>query len=191
MDNILKNIAFFNFFDIIFLGGFKMMIKLYVGHKVILRKGFTKFGNQNNPTSCYFTDYFFISRKCVLLQRDKDGNYINFVDRNKYKVIDPNDLQISTNILGCNQCYRKSNNGDCNLKANAPSEFLGVLDVQPIESFTKTTDISLAIAIVKEYNSNINNNDEFVYVDDITYKDTIRKIDDGIIYGKIRKFKKI
>ena len=34
-------------------------------------------------------------------------------------------------------------------------EFLGVLDVQPIESFTKTTDLSLAISLVKEYNSKI------------------------------------
>jgi len=167
------------------------MIKLYVGHKVILRKGFAKYGYQNNSTSCYFSDYYFISRKCMLLQRDRDGNYVNIVNHNKCKVIDPNDLQVSTNILGCNQCYMKSNDGNCNLKANAPIEILGVLDVQPIESFTKTSDMSLAISLVKEYNSKINDKDEFIYVEDLTYKDIIREIDDGIIYGKSRKLEKI
>ena len=167
-----------------------MTIKLYVGHKVFLRKGFSKFGYQNNSISCYFSDYYFISRKCVLLQRDKDGNYIYFSSRDKCKVIDPNDLQVSTNILGCNKCYMKSNDGNCNLKADAPSEFLGVLDVQPIESFTKTTDISSAISSVREYNSKIDDKNEYVYVDDLTYIDTIREIDESILCGKSKKLEK-
>lgn len=190
MDNNLKNIAFFNFFDIILFGGFIMSIKLYVGHEVVLRKGFSKFGYQNNSTSCYFSDYYFISRKCVLLQRDSDGNYIYFNNRNKCNIIDPNDLQVSINILGCNQCNLKNNDGNCNLNADTPSEFLGVLDVQPIESFTKTTDFSLAISLVKEYNSKIIEKDEYVYVDDLIYRDTIREIDDSIFEGKIKKLEK-
>ena len=167
-----------------------MMIKLYVGHEVVLRKRFVKFGYQNNSTSCCFSNYYFISKKCVLLQRNKDGNYLYFSNRNKCKVIDPNDLQVSVNILECSQCYMKNDNGNCNLNANAPIKFLGVLDVQPIESFTKTTDISLAISLVKEYNSKINEENEFVYVDDLTYIDTIREIDDGIFEGKSKKLEK-
>ena len=167
-----------------------MMIKLYVGHEVVLRKRFTKFGYQSNSTSCYFSDYYFISRKCVLLQRDKDGNYIYLNKRNKCKVIDPNDLQVSVNILTCNQCYMKNNSNGCNLNANAPIKFLGVLDVQPIESFTKTTDMVLAISLVKEYNNKINDETEFVYVDDVTYIDTVREIDDSIFEVKNKKLER-
>ena len=84
----------------------------------------------------------------------------------------------------------KSNDGNCNLKADAPSEFLGVLDVQPIESFTKTTDISSAISSVREYNSKIDDKNEYVYVDDLTYIDTIREIDESILCGKSKKLEK-
>lgn len=165
------------------------MIKLYVGHEVVSRKRFTKFGYQNNSTSCYFSNYFFISRKCVLLQRDKYGNYVYLSNHNKCTIIDPNDLEISTNILGCNQCDMKRSDGiSCDLSADTPIKFLGVLDIQPLESFTKTTDLALAISLVKEYNNNISENNEYVYIDDLKYIDTIREIDDNI--GKIKKLQK-
>ena len=163
------------------------MIKLYVGHEVVLRKRFVKFGFQNNSTSCYFSNYYFISSKCVLLQRDKDGNYVYASNRDKCTVIDPNNLEVSVNILGCNNCDRKRDNeNECDLKSDAPVIFLGVLDIQPIESFTRTTDLSLAISLVKDYNNSIDKENEFVYVDDIKYVNTIREIDDCIGKKKTR-----
>ena len=62
------------------------MIKWYVGHEVVTRKRFTKFGYQNNSTSCYFSNYYFVSRKCVLLQRDTNGNYLYLNNHLKTKV---------------------------------------------------------------------------------------------------------
>ena len=167
------------------------MIKLYVGHEVISRKRYTKFGYQNNSTSCYFSNYYFVSKKCVLLQRDKNGNYLYLGSQNKCRVIDPNDLEVSTNILGCNQCNMKKNDGmKCDLNAETPINFLGVLDIQPIESFTKTSDISLALSLLKNYNSQINDNDEFVYIDDMKYVDTIREIDNNIYQNNFKKLQK-
>ena len=167
------------------------MIKLYVGHEVVLRKGYTKFGYQNNSTSCYFSNYYFVSKKCVLLQRDTNGNYLYLNDCNKCNVIDPNDLEVSVNILECNQCNMKKDNGmKCDLNTETPIKLLGVLDIQPIESFTKTTDINLALSLLRDYNSQINDDDEFVYIDDMKYIDTIREIDDSIYQNNIRRLEK-
>ena len=167
------------------------MIRLYVGHEVVLRKRYTKFGYQNNSTSCYFSNYYFVSRKCVLLQRDRNGNYLYLSNNDKCKVIDPNDLEVSVNILGCNQCNMKKDNGmSCDLNMDAPIKFLGVLDIQPIESFTRTTDINLALSLLRDYNSQINGDDEYVYIDDMKYVDTIREIDDSIHKNNFNRLEK-
>ena len=166
------------------------MIKLYVGHEVISRKRYAKFGYQNNSTSCYFSNYYFVSRKCVLLQRDKSGNYLYLSNQNVCNVIDPNDLEVSTNILGCNQCNMKKDDGICDLNIETPIKLLGVLDIQPIESFTKTSDISLALSLLKDYNSEIIDGEEFVYIDDMKYIDTIREIDDNIYQNNFKRLQK-
>lgn len=167
------------------------MIKLYVGHEVISRKRYTKFGHQNNSTSCYFSDYYFVSKKCVLLQRDTKGNYLYLSNQNKCNVIDPNDLEVSTNILGCNQCnMKKDDSMNCGLNIDTSIKFLGVLDIQPIESFTKTTDMNLALALLKNYNSFITEDDEFIYIDDMRYVDVIREIDYNIYQNNFKKLEK-
>ena len=151
-------------------GGFVMLGRFYVAHEVVLRKRFTKFAYASNSISCHFANYYYVSKKCVLLQRDKDGNYMYANNRNKCKVIDPNDLTVMVNILGCNQCDRNNKN-ECDLKSDAPDELFGVVDIQPIEAFTRETNLSLAIMLVKEYNDSIDPEDEYVYVDDLKYVD--------------------
>ena len=168
-----------------------MFGKFYVGHEVIVCKKFTKFKYANNATCCRVEDNYFVSRKCVLLQRDRNGNYLYLSNNDKCKVIDPNDLEVSVNILGCNQCNMKKDNGmSCDLNMDAPIKFLGVLDIQPIESFTRTTDINLALSLLRDYNSQINDDDEFVYIDDMKYVDTIREIDDSIHQKNFKRLEK-
>ena len=75
---------------------------------------------------------------------------------------------------------------DCQLRPDTPDEVLGVLDIQPITSFARTTDSSLAIELTKEYNNSIDEEDEYVYIDDECYIDTIRQIDDGVIKKKLK-----
>ena len=162
-----------------------MFGKFYVGHEVIMRKRFAKFKYASNSMCCRFANNYFISRKVTLLQRDKDGNYIRVSNREKCNFIDPNNFEVVVNMLSCNQCDKNNINGrDCDLHFDAPSEFLGIVDVQPIQSFTRTTDLNLAIHLINEYNGRIDEKEEYVYVDDLSYVDTVREIDDGI--GKKR-----
>lgn len=163
-----------------------MLGRFYVGHEIFLRKRFIKFKYASNSISCHFSNYYFVSRKCVLLQRDNDGSYMYFSNRNKCNVIDPNNLIVTSNSLGCHQCEKYIKN-TCDLKENAPDVLLGVLDIQPIESFTNTNNLSLAISLINEYNCNIDSDNEKVYVDDIQYIDTIREIDFGSGFKKIYK----
>lgn len=164
-----------------------MIGKFYVGHQVILRKRFVKYAYAHDLIGCHFNNYYFVSKKVVLLQRDKDANYIYVNSFNKCNVIDPNSLEVTVNILGCNQCNKKLVSGmDCQLRPDTPDEVLGVLDIQPITSFARTTDLSLAIELTKEYNNSIDEEDEYVYIDDECYIDTIRQIDDGVIKKKLK-----
>lgn len=168
-----------------------MFGKFYVGHEVIVCKKFTKFKYANNATCCRVEDNYFVSRKCVLLRRDMNGNYFYLRNFNKCNVIDPNNLEISTNIYTCEHCNLKENNsGDCKLSENAPIEIIGVLDIQPIQSFAKTADLDLAISLIKDYNKRIKENENYIYVDDISYIDVVREIDEGIGRKRIRRINK-
>lgn len=164
-----------------------MFGKFYVGHEVIMRKRFAKFKYASNSMCCKFANNYFVSRKLSLLQRDKNGNYIKVNNRNICKLIDPNNFEVIVNVLSCDQCDKKNINGTkCDLKADAPSEFLGVVDVQPIESFTRLTDLGLAINLVVQYNQTIDDDEEYIYIDDLSYVDTIRNIDECACKKKVR-----
>ena len=164
-----------------------MVAKCYVAHEVVMRKSYVKFKYESDSRSCHFSNYYYISRKCVLLIKDNDGSYIYVSNRNKCKVIDPNNLEIISTTLACHQCDMTRNKGiDCDLKVNTPDKLLGVVDIQPIQSFTRTTNLSLAITLIKEYNNSINEEDEYVYVDDLKYIDIIREIDDSVGRSKVR-----
>ena len=139
----------------------------------------------NPETADYYSNYYFVSRKCVLLQRNNDGSYMYFHTRNKCITIDPNDLVVMSNSLGCYQCDKYIHNA-CDLKENVPDTLVGVVDIQPIESFTKTNNLSLAITLINQYNNSIDKENEKVYIDDIQYMDTIREIDEDIGPKKIR-----
>ena len=104
---------------------------------------------------------------------------------NKCKMIDPNDLVVTSNSLICHQCEKHIHNA-CDLKENAPDKLLGVVDIQPIESFTKTNNLSLAISLIHQYNNDIDPENEKLYIDDVQYTDTIRKIDEDLGPKKIK-----
>lgn len=168
-----------------------MFGKFYVGHEVIICKKFTKFNYANNSTCCRIENNYFISRKCVLLHRDKDGNYFYLRNLSKCNVIDPNNLEVITKNTICEQCnMKKDNTCECELYKDNPMQILGVLDIQPVQSFAKTTDLDLAINLINEYNRRISDNENFVYVDDISYVDIIREIDEGIGKKKFRGINK-
>lgn len=160
-----------------------MIGKFYVGHEVILRKNFIKYEFAHNSVGCHYNNYYFVSRKVVLLQRNQDGNYFYCSNHLKCPVLDPNNFEVFVSLLECNSCQWKKEDGE-ECKPNAPDKVLGVVAVQPIVGFAKTSDWLLALDLIKEYNRSLE--DEYVYVDDITYMDTIRKIDDGINKDKTR-----
>jgi len=167
-----------------------MVVKYYVGHEVIKRVRFVKFMYDSNSRSCHSSNYYYVSRKCVLLLKNPNGGYIYANNRNKCTVIDPNDLEAISTTLACHQCEKGKNGGiDCDLKVDNNDELIGVVDIQPIESFTRTSNLVIAINLVREYNSSINSDEEFVYVDDLRYIDTIRNIDDDIGKTKVRTLK--
>ena len=168
-----------------------MLEKFYVGHEVLMCKKFTKFKYANNSTCCRIENSFFISRKCVLLRRNTDGSYFYLRNLSRCNVIDPNSLQVSPSTHTCENCnLKKNNSGNCELDKNSPVEIIGVLDIQPIQSFAKTTDLDLAISLIREYNSKINDDENYVYVDDISYIDIVREIDEGIGRRRIREINK-
>lgn len=158
-----------------------MLNKFYVAHEVIARKKFIKYGFSQDLIGCHFNNYFFISKKVVLIERDRDGNYLYSNSRQKCTVIDPNDLVSSVATLECNNCMFKSDDVmNCqSLNHPAIDEPIGIIDIQPIISFTRMTSLPEAIALCGQYNSQVK--DEYQYVDDDCYVDTIREIDDSVI----------
>ena len=167
-----------------------MVAKYYVGHEVIRHVRFVKFMFDSNSRSCHSSNYYYISRKCVLLLKNPNGGYMYANNRNKCTIIDPNDLEAISTTLACHQCEKSEDRGiDCDLKTNNNDELIGVVDIQPIESFTRTSNLALSINLVREYNSRISDDSEYVYVNDLRYIDTIRSIDDEIGSSRIRTIK--
>lgn len=164
-----------------------MFGKFYVGHEVIVCKKFTKFNYANNSTCCHIENNYFVSRKCVLLYRDKDRNYFYLRDFSKCNVIDPNNLEVVTKNTTCEQCnVKKIGICECEIYKNNPIQILGVLDIQPIQSFAKTMDLDLAISLINDYNKKISDEENYVSIDDISYIDIIREIDEGIGRKKLK-----
>ena len=167
-----------------------MVVKYYVGHEVIKHVRFVKFMYDSSSRSCHSSNYYYISRKCVLLLKNPNGGYMYANNLDKCTVIDPNDLESISNTLACHQCEKGKNGGiDCDLKTDSNDELIGVVDIQPIEAFTRTNNLAVAISLVREYNSTIKSDLEYVYVDDLRYMDTIRSIDDEIGRTKVRTIK--
>ena len=162
-----------------------MIGKFYVGHEVVLRRRFAKYAFAQDLIGCNLNNMFFVSKEVVLLERDKFGNYSYVNNHEKCNVLDPNSFEVTVSTLGCNYCNQKTGTDvDCELQPDMPDKKLGVVDVQPIFSFAKTSDWTLAIELIKEYNESVK--DEYVSVDDFIYVDTIIEIDEGISKSKIK-----
>lgn len=164
-----------------------MLVKYYVAHIVVLRRKLIKYGFNYDLIGCHFNNYYFISKKAILLRRDNDGNYLNSNSTSVYKVIDPNDLVSYSMPLECNTCIMKSNsNLDCESMKEVQDEVIGVVGVRPIASFDKNASWTDSFNLVKAYNNKVQEDiecgyqDEFEYVDDIRYPDLMREIDESI-----------
>lgn len=168
------------------------MDKLYVGHEVVLRKKFNNHAFVHDLVGCNLKNSYYVSRKVVLLNRHADGTY-NYYDTcvvASWCPIDPNDFISCYDVLSCNDCHlAEINSADCELVPSYDDRFIGVVDIQPLSSFTNTKpeDKDLAILLVKEYNESIENDTEYVHVNDDNYVKVIRSIDDGFSKSKTKQ----
>lgn len=153
----------------------------YIGHEIILKKKLIRYGFDSNLIGCHFNKHYFISKKVVLLTRDTKGNYLYLKDNQEAKVIDPNDLIPSTATLECNNCILNKDNAiNCESINEIPDEIIGIVGIHPIASLNPDGIITEHIPLVREYNNIINESEEYIPVDAITYPTIKREIDDNI-----------
>lgn len=164
-----------------------MLFKFYVGHEVVLRKKFIRYAYNCDLIGCHFNNYYFVSRKAVLLIRDSDGNYLYMNSRKKCNVIDPNNLEPSVATLECNSCVmRNKDKLNCTSVIDVPDQYIGVIGIRPISSYNKNSSWTNGIDLLLDYNSKVqkdsveNSKDEYIYVDDSRYFEVISEIDDDI-----------
>lgn len=171
-----------------------VLVKCYVGHEVILRKKFIRYTYNCDLIGCHFNNYFFVSRKAVLLLRDCDGNFLYMNDRRKCNVIDPNNLVPSIAALECNSCsFNNGNKVKCSSVIDMPDEDVGVVGVRPIASYVLDSTWINGINLIHDYNNKVQydsvdrSQSEYKYIDDVKYFEVMREIDDDIrnmLYGK-------
>ena len=194
MDNIFKNIVFFYFFGIIIVRWGFMLVKCYVAHEVVLRKKFIRYAYNCDLIGCHFNNYYFVSRKGVLLIRDREGNYLYMNGSKKCTVIDPNNLTPSIAALECNSCaLQTSDKLNCKSVFDVPDEYVGVIGVRPIASYDEDATWVNGIDLLYNYNNKVQKEavdkiqDEYKYIDDVKYFEVMREIDDDIremLYNK-------
>jgi len=170
-----------------------MLVNCYVAHEVFLRKKFIKYAYNWDLLGCRFNNYYFISRKAVLLLRDRDGNYLYMNSSKKCTVIDPNNLIPSIATLECNSCIMRNDDKlDCESMLEVPDEYIGVIGVRPVTSYDKDS-WTVGVDLLLNYNNMVQNQlenniqDEYKYIDDTKYFDVMREIDDdikGMLYNK-------
>lgn len=164
-----------------------MLVKFYIGHEVVLRKKFIRYAYNCDLIGCHFNNYYFVSRKAILLIRDNDGNYLHMNNRKKCNVLDPNNLVPSIATLECNSCIFGSNNKlDCKSTVEIPDEYVGVIGIRPITSYVKDATWVNGMDLIYNYNNKVLSEavnkiqSEYKYIDDIKYFETMREIDDDI-----------
>jgi len=170
-----------------------MLVKCYVGHEVILRKKFIKYVYNCDLIGCHFNNYYFISKKVVLLMRDREGNYMYMNDRKKCNVMDPNNLAPSIAALECNNCpIHNDDILNCQSTVDIPDECVGVVGIRPVASYVKDATWIDGIDLLNNYNNKVNFETqnkiqgEYMYIDDVRYFEVMKEIDDEIrhiLYG--------
>ena len=172
------------------------MNKFYVGHEVIIRKKFNNRAFAHDLIGCNLKCDYYVSKKVVLLNRDNDGvyNYYGTSIVTNCRLIDPNGFVSFYEVLGCNDCleaFKVNANEDCSLNPATCDKYVGIIDIQPLSTFTNTRpdETELALLLINEYNNGINDDLEYVPISDDTYVKVIRTIDDGISKVKRKELK--